>query len=447
MSNAKPDSSGSSCKAQPTDDPKEGVRDLFFDPWLIARGNALSGLVGRTLSRLDLHERATRARMRARRDADRETHASLVETVVANLAYAIVDGRNCPVAVPLRNAGGTTRYDRRILRQIRRLLGHLRDLDFLVLTVSSEAHRLSTMRPSAWFERQVKKASIAFADFGHHQNEEVIVLTHSLRDYSNLSDRMGARREWIEYDDTAVTRRYRKEMLTINAALVEAQMGFATSGPELTIDTHKRRLKRFFSHTAATGNDEPTFNLNGRLFGGWWQNLERSLRRHIRIDGESVVDLDYASMFPRLAYVAAGQTPPEGDLYDIDGLAAYRDGVKRALNTLLFADQPRIRLPSEVKADLPSGWTVGRMRAAILEKHPALSSVLERGLGLTFMFQESQVLVSLLLRLLDKGIVALPMHDGVMVARSQAAVTRAAMEDAAWEILGVRLPVVAKEVA
>lgn len=418
-------------------------RDLFFDPWLIARGPALIDLVDRTQGFLDFHEERTKVRRRARKAADLDTHHALVETVVANLVYTMVDPRGRSLAVSLSKRPPQTRYDRRILRLLRPLLRRLQDMDILVLTVSSDVGRMSTVRPSAWFERQVKQVDVEFADFGHHPDEEVVILTRTWRDYSDVSGRVGARREWIEYDDTVESRRYRRQMRQINSALAAAQIDFASGDSTSPIDVHNRRLKRFFS--LPVDIDTPTFNLNGRLFGGWWQNLERSLRRFIRIEGEPVVDLDYASMFPRLAYLAAGHTPPDGDLYAIEGLRSYRNGVKRALNTLLFADGRRSRLPTEVKADLPQEWTLRRVRAALLEKHPALSSVIERGLGLTLMFQESKVLVSLLLKLLDSGTVALPMHDGVMVARSRADATRVAMEDAAREVLGVSIPVTVKD--
>jgi hypothetical protein len=43
------------------------------------------------------------------------------------------------------------------------------------------------------------------------------------------------------------------------------------------------------------------FDLSGRLFGGFWQGLQRQRRSGIRIDGEPVATLDYSSMFARLA--------------------------------------------------------------------------------------------------------------------------------------------------
>ena len=78
-------------------------------------------------------------------------------------------------------------------------------------------------------------------------------------------------------------------------------------------------LRRSGSFTGAlTARQTPgreRFDLGGRLFGGWWQSLEKQRRRSIRLDGEPIAELDFAAMFLRLAYLEVGESPPEGDLY------------------------------------------------------------------------------------------------------------------------------------
>lgn len=118
----------------------------------------------------------------------------------------------------------------------------------------------------------------------------------------------------------------------------------------------------------------------------------------------------------------------------------YRDGVKGAMNTLFFADRPKARLPSEFRKQLPQGWTLARVRTAILSRHPDLEPAFERGLGLELMFIESTIMVKVLIRLIGEGVVALPMHDGLMAPASKRDEVRAAMEDVAEEVVGYRLP-------
>jgi len=46
-----------------------------------------------------------------------------------------------------------------------------------------------------------------------------------------------------------------------------------------------------------------------------WGTLNRTRRKFIRLEGEPVAELDFASLFLRLAYLQVDQTPPDGDLY------------------------------------------------------------------------------------------------------------------------------------
>jgi hypothetical protein len=94
---------------------------------------------------------------------------------------------------------------------------------------------------------------------------------------------------------------------------------------------------------------EISFDQGGRLFGGFWQQLKRERRRHIRIEGEPVAVLDYGSMFTRLAYSEIGAEPPGGDLYAVPGFEGYRSGIKLVMNALFFDKSPkRSKWPSAV---------------------------------------------------------------------------------------------------
>jgi hypothetical protein len=116
----------------------------------------------------------------------------------------------------------------------------------------------------------------------------------------------------INYADDAQTSRFRAELGRINAGLEAAQLGFDDPAG-LPMDTRKRALRRIFN----TPDDRPRFDLNGRLNGGWWQDVPRTRRHAIRIEGARVADLDFRTMFLRLAYARADAPPPpdDDDLY------------------------------------------------------------------------------------------------------------------------------------
>jgi hypothetical protein len=200
-------------------------------------------------------------------------------------------------------------------------------------------------------------------------------------------------------------------------------------------------------------------------------NLKSTRRGSIRIGGEPIADLDYSSMFARLAYARLGEVAPEGDLYAIPALEGFRSGVKLAFNVFLFDGKGlRTKWPAAMgvgvgddgardgddhQADdsvhsgydglLPAGWEdPQRLRRAILGRHPALGKAFGRRLGYDLMFTESRVLMVVLAELMERGIVALPLHDGLMVARSRMLEAREVMRESVLQVAGVGIPVMEK---
>jgi hypothetical protein len=241
-----------------------------------------------------------------------------------------------------------------------------------------------------------------------------------------------------------------------------ADIDFVQDGLQPHIDPHERGLKRRFVLLKA--DKKPRWDRGGRLFGeGFWINLESSRRSGIRIEGERVADLDHSSMFARLAYAHVGAVAPSGDLYAIPGLEGYRSGVKLAFNVFLFdgkglrEEWPKAETgiglgtdadakgnPEAARFDglLPTGWSnPQRLRKAILEKHPALGKAFGRRLGYGLMFTESRVLMAVLAELMRRGIVALPLHDGLLCARSRKEEAAEVMRRKAIEVTGAAIPV------
>jgi len=62
--------------------------------------------------------------------------------------------------------------------------------------------------------------------------------------------------------------------------------------------------------------------------------------------------------------------------------------------------------------------------------HPAIADLFGTGIGFRLMFTESNILIEAMLDLYARGVAALPLHDSVLVAASEAEVARAVMEEA-----------------
>jgi hypothetical protein len=147
--------------------------------------------------------------------------------------------------------------------------------------------------------------------------------------------------------------------------------------------------------------------------------MERHSRfQLLRIGGEPVVNVDFSSLFPRLAYVRAQAEQPDDDIYDAIGDGSCRDGWKKLVNALLFAERPLKQWPRNTRKLFPKGLSLKKAIAAIKTKHAAIAPLFEQGLGYELMRHESDMLIIVVNALFERGIAALPLHDSVLVAQS-----------------------------
>lgn len=413
----------------------------MFDPWLSCSHRFVEVVCDNLISSWEKREPPRQRRLR---EADRQNRDAVIRAVASNLAFAVAMGIEPPaIGISLR-AGKQrkTRYDRDGFTgqpRIVDLLGERDEGRMLTLSKSRQRGFASSITAGPNFLEHLSRFRFRADDFHELPGREAIWLSRTDRDFAGNVEG----RELIDYRDTPDTNRHRVDLARINAHLASADL-VLDRGNNLPTPTRLRSLRRVFNLAPDDPEGTERFDLGGRLFGGWWQDLPSERRHAIRIDGEPIADLDFASMFLRLAYVAAGLTPPEGDLYgNVPGLTdpRWRPGVKKVASAMLFRRTPLTRAPRGTRSFLPFGMSGSELRAAILTAHPALRDVFETGAGLGLMFRESEVLMAALLALADEGTAALPMHDGIMVARPKAEHAARIMSDAAEAVTGHRLPI------
>jgi hypothetical protein len=261
----------------------------------------------------------------------------------------------------------------------------------------------------------------------------------------------------IEFQDTPETERIRSEMSRLNGFLADADLEFVPDGLGLVDTIHDRTLSRRF---VVLNEQAARFDQVGRLSGGFWQNLEKHRRGGLRIQGEPIADLDFEAMHPRLAYLLLREEwPSDSDLYDLTGLLEgydhtdkeQRGAVKKGLSSLLNGGRAGRKFGKPLEG-LPAGATPASLRAALKAKHPALVTIIDPPvplkvpLGYRLMKRESDILLEALDHLMSLGVVALPSHDGVFVAQSNAQIAQVALQAASKRILDVTLPVKPKPV-
>jgi hypothetical protein len=201
------------------------------------------------------------------------------------------------------------------------------------------------------------------------------------------------------------------------------------------IDPSRRSVRRIFNNGS--------WQQGGRLFLGYWETMRRPDRfRLLRIctaakpEGEPVANVDFSHLFPTLAYQRAKCPLPQRDLYDLFGDSTCRDGFKKLTNALLFAKGELRRWPRDTSELFGSGTKLRDALALVRQEHAPIAHLFGTGIGYRFMFMESTILIEALATFAHRQITALPLHDSVLVAASEAEAAKAIMEEAFERMTG-----------
>ncbi|UOK71457.1 hypothetical protein [Ancylobacter polymorphus] len=412
---------------------------VFIDPWLTCQGDALKALTDTIMSRLSAAAPRAPVTRAARRDALARKELA-VANLVANLAALALS----PHAAPSTRLGVSTaktkatRYDRadyprRILAETLAALetiGVLKRYPYLYKQLAT------TVEPTEAFKADLESHGVRLRDIGRERGGEAIWLNARTGEAPFGNNPMP--KALMPYDDTEETNRLRSEVQRLNAFLNASAMTF-DGEPQVPVALRRTFLLR-------SPQDTPAFNLNGRLVGGWWQNLKSTERHRIAIDGEAICDIDFASCFAMLAYLRVTGGIPNSDAYDIPGLEEHRQGAKLGLLSLLSRSTEMRRLAPELKAALPHGWNAQRLHEAMARRHPAIAGCFGTDIGVELMADESRLLMAVLLELEAREIPTQSLHDGLQVRISDREEAMEVMQAVSARELGQALPVREKAV-
>ena len=409
--------------------PWERRDDHHFSPWRVPASERMMSVVSGVLRQVRNYERHKGHRKRARSEASQGTFEAIVTAIVCDLAHHHITGRPHGIAITRSKVvlGRRSRYKSPVeTEMLPTVLDHLHapEMAFIRQIKGSsgvDATGRTVILPGPRLVSRIR--DFYPSDVGHSHSGETI----ELRDAKERDDTRG---KLLEYEDTATTIRYRAELREINEWIAGADIAFDDSAaPDKITDANDRWLRRIFNNGS--------FKEGGRLFGGFWQSLRKSERAEgLIIEDEAVASLDFGQMTPRILYGMAGVSPPSGDLYCIPGLEHFREGVKKVLSAATFADKPLTRKPRGTKPLLPNA-PFADILAKITAAHPVLAAQFWTGIGHRAQFIESQILIRVLLELKEREVVALPVHDAIVVKRSDADLAEDAMKNVFKDVTGV----------
>jgi hypothetical protein len=237
------------------------------------------------------------------------------------------------------------------------------------------------------------------------------------------------------YQNSRDTDRWRKQVLAFNDALTSARIEFdgklISEGDEVWVrdgdpvcvqddETDQRRMVNGTATLSLHRIWNQNWQRNGRLYGCWVQNLPKENRRTLLLNGEPVAEPDYPALHCQLIYDRAGKPMPDKP-FEIDGFE--RSEVKRAFYTMVNAPT----WDSARRAIWQHSPKWKELMLAIACKHSAVKDALCSGIGARLMFTDAKIMCRNLADLNREGILALPIHDSVIV--------QAKYESRAFEIM------------
>ena len=393
--------------------------DRKFAPTRKARCALSESIAAEALQRLLDYERETGLRRRKRKDKDQARFASTVSAVTLDLVHREKTSPGGGISVSQSNdaLGSANRYKPAALNtKLPYVLDHLQTLGVLTMEKGfrspSRGAKLTTCWAGPWLIEAIKARGVTLSDVATAAPVEVI----ELRGPKPSRKKKG---KALPYTDTAQTIRWRREMEEINEWLEQADLVFdAFDDTGRPVDTSNRSLTRIFNET---------FERGGRLYGGFWQDLGHERRSWLRIDGQQVVELDLSQCGPRILYSRLGATPPD-DSYAVPGLEGSREGCKKVFNSLCASGTGLTNFPDDSRHLFPEGMKFAQVKGAILQHHATIAPAITKGTAHAMMLAESEMLVDLLLSLKSRSIVALPIHDGILVGQHRQQEAREAME-------------------
>lgn len=418
---------------QPT--PEKPVSDRPFKPFRLAITSEVRELVREVLDLLNSAER----RSKKRQATAQLIHQRAVSALTCDLVHLHLTQPEKWMAVELSKSAlaPATRRAPFMTEKFAELVKSLAvpEVDLVELRKGDQQSRgglRTTIRPSAWLIKRIAELRLDLGDLG--QDRALLGEPLELRGKKfkqTIGGKVVFRADKLPLPKSEEVGGIRKEMDEINAWIADTNLSWEGEEIEGKVDLGKRFLRRIFNNGS--------FRAGGRLYGGFWQSMEKELRLEgLLIDDQPVVSLDFAQSALRMAYAEVGAQLPAGDLYAVTGLSKYRSETKQIINALLSSDTLNTRFPRYTRGTMPKSWKFEHPYTLIANYHAPLVPLFGSASGLRFMHDESAVIIRVLLRLKASGIRALPIHDCVVVANSEreVSIAKAIMEQAFEEVVG-----------
>ena len=386
---------------------------------------------------------------RSTRDSVKLKLVKTLEKIISNILRG---NSSYHIAMRKEKVNMTSRYlgEMYKFRYRKAALDILEQLDFISQDKGNRFRQKQTViYPSTRLIEYFKPYGVASYHF--RQNELIVLRETTTTHYFKKIKRN------TEYEDNESTNAMRKEVEEINTTLrgLDIQYPNTSSSSNITSastpnidtpyiplvgslyrDTTDNQIYIVFSHGS--------FDLGGRMYGGYWINLKKKMRQGMSINGSPCSEIDFSSMHIAQLYALDGYYHSDDyDAYDIPELLALgvsRDGIKKQTQRMINKSTPATSFShcsdETIKREF-KGLDYASTIKLIEDKHPKIAKHFYSGIGLKLANDEARIMIDVIKQLIKLNIPALPLHDALITQNKHAKKVQELMQERFFEFYGV----------
>lgn len=373
---------------------------------------------------------ATEVRVRKRKAIDEPNHQLLVRKLAVNGYRAFRWFNPALIAVRL----GPKDYDGRggpylNADAMRREITNLANAGLAEVNEGVWGEASTTFRLTDAFMIEAAKAKLSDKNVIYRLSADRLVRVYQ----TNSEDG-----QFVDFEADDQSRQWTTQLAAYNAFLAEQDIAIALSRAETARFVRRQNGYRKAGTPSLKQPDLTNkslfrqfncggFEAGGRLYGAWWVNCPSDLRPLITINGEPTVELDFSGCSVRMLY-HRNNLPFEGDVYGLEAVDAFveanrlpkkrfRPGIKR-LSQVLFNSEKGARPENmKLKGDekVRPWFTEERLLKMLREKHAPIAHEFQSEAWKWTQREDSEIALTVISNLMEKGIVALPIHDSFIV--------------------------------
>ena len=193
------------------------------------------------------------------------------------------------------------------------------------------------------------------------------------------------------------------------------------------INLSNRTLRRVFNRGS--------FEMGGRFYGGWWQNIPSAYRSVITVNGYRTVEADYSQFHPNILYHLKQAKLAGQDAYERILGSEHRDLSKKIFNACLNSSYETSRPPKGMKIS-QTGLTWREIKERLRKAHPQIEYAFFTDQGMRLQFYDSQMAELVMLAFAKDKKPILPVHDSFLVLEDDKELLLERMTTAYQQVLG-----------